>query len=98
MTMELKWTENARRERLDLIEYIARDNLDAAFRIDERIQAAAENLLIFPEQAPVGRIKGTRDLFVKPRYRLIYQVTDEAIIILSILHTSQRYPVFLPEI
>lgn len=93
--MRLEWTDNARQERKALFAYIARDDLDTAKRIDDKLQGAAESLLIFPRKGQVGRIKGTRDLYVKPTYRLIYMVKGDAVLILSVLHTSQDYPTSL---
>lgn len=90
--MRLEWAENARRERKALIAYIARDDLDTAKRIDNRLQNAAEGLLVFPRKGQAGRISGTRDLYVPPRYRLIYKVDGDRVLILSVLHTSQSYP------
>lgn len=94
--MRLEWTDNTRQERKALIAYIARDDVDTAKRIDDKLQSAAEGLLIFPRKGQAGRIRGTRDLFVPPRYRLIYKLENDRVIILSVLHTSQKYPLHVP--
>ena len=37
-------------------------------------------------------IAGTREFVVSPRYILVYEVTDEALIVLAVLHASRQWP------
>ena len=39
-----------------------------------------------------GRVSGTRERVVHPNYIVVYQVGDDAIDILRVLHSRQRYP------
>lgn len=39
-----------------------------------------------------GRAPGTQELVVHPNYIVIYDVTDDAIRILHLLHTSRQWP------
>lgn len=96
--MRIEWTDRARWQLVSILEYIGKDNIDAALKVDESLNRAAESLLDFPRKGHPGEIAGTREIFVKPRYRLIYIITEDTVLILSVLHTSQDYPASLDDI
>ena len=39
-----------------------------------------------------GRVTGTREFVVSPRYILVYEVTADTLIVLAVLHTSRQWP------
>jgi len=39
-----------------------------------------------------GAVLGTREAIPHPSYRLVYQLGEEAVFILAIVHTSRRWP------
>lgn len=39
-----------------------------------------------------GRVPGTREYVVHPNYIVVYQVGDEMIDILRVLHSRRQYP------
>ena len=55
------------------------------------ITAACQNLVEFPEIGRQGEIQNTRELTLSSLpYRLIYQVTDDKIVILRIYHAARK--------
>jgi toxin ParE1/3/4 len=54
--------------------------------------AATDRLSKFPFSAREGVVPSTRELIVHPSYRLVYQVTDNEIIIHALVHTARQWP------
>lgn len=90
--LRLIWEPEARQQFLAVIDYIAARNPVAATRMERMIAAGLERLRKFPYSGRPGRAPGTRELIVHPNYLVIYQVTDDAIDVLRVLHARQRYP------
>jgi addiction module RelE/StbE family toxin len=90
--MKVVWAEKAALARKDLIDYIADDNVQAALELDDTITAAAFRLAAFPLLGKPGRIDGTRELVIHQHYILVYEIVDDVLQILSVLHTSRQYP------
>ncbi|CDG88755.1 type II toxin-antitoxin system mRNA interferase toxin, RelE/StbE family [Xenorhabdus bovienii] len=90
--MRLEWKPMALTDRENIMDYIARDNPAAAIALDDEFEAAAERACTEPEMYKPGRLKGTREVVVKPRYILIYQVEGEVLEVLRILHAAQQWP------
>ena len=66
--------------------------MDAACNMLDRFDQAARQLEKFPLLDPEGRVKGTRELVVHKHYTLVYELINDAVIILAVLHTSKQYP------
>lgn len=60
--------------------------------MDERFLHAAERLCAFPVLAPAGSVHGTRELVVHERYRLIYEIESDTVLVLALVHTSRCWP------
>ena len=90
--MKVVWAESATHARNGLINYIAEDNVLAALEMDDTITAATLRLEDFSSLGRPGRIDGTRELVVHQHYILVYEVVDDTIIILMVLHTSRQWP------
>ncbi|MBW6423520.1 type II toxin-antitoxin system RelE/ParE family toxin [Rhizobium sp. XQZ8] len=86
------WTPEAEQDRLDIWDYIAADNLDAAVRMDKLFSASAGRLGAHPELGKPGRIAGTRELIPHRSYRLVYEIERETIWILTLVHTAREWP------
>lgn len=71
---------------------IAQDNATAAIELDQEFEAKAEIARERPTLYKLGRIKGTRELVVRPTYVMVYRVLDDAVEMLRVLHTAQRWP------
>lgn len=86
----------ARADLGEIVEYIARDDPDAAERVYERVLAAATLLLNQPGLGRAGRVDGKRELLVpRTRYILPYRVRGGAkgvVEILAVLHSSRQWP------
>ena len=72
--------------------YIADDNLAAAIRLDEEIEAEAELARQRPTLYRPGRMAGTREIVVRPSYVMVYRVTRVTVEMLRVLHTAQQWP------
>ena len=90
--MKLHWTVEARHERRVIREHIALDNPAAALALDEIFSDKARNLIRHPAMGRPGRAKGTRELVVHPNYVLIYDVADDNVRILRVLHARRHWP------
>jgi len=87
------WTDTARKQLLDLDEYLSEKNLGAAERIVDRILAASLSLETFPMAGRPGRVAGTRELTVpRTKYLIAYRTVRTSVQILAILHGAQRWP------
>lgn len=60
--------------------------------MDEIFSETAKRLADHPRLGRVGRIKGTRELLPHPSYRLVYEIRDETVWILGVVHTARRWP------
>ena len=80
------------RDRERIMDFIAQDNPQAALDLDTLFEKKSDSLIEQPKLFKSGRIKGTREAVVHPNYVLVYQVSDNAVTILRVLHTSQAWP------
>jgi addiction module RelE/StbE family toxin len=93
MSSALRWTRRALNRLEHIGAYINSHNPAAAGAVVNRIVSATEALREMPEQARRGRVKGTRELvFPDLPYIVVYRLNEDAIEILTVIHTSQRWP------
>jgi len=91
--MKLKWTRPAMADRREIRNYIARDNVSAAIRMDKLFGSKAAVLLEHPRLGRHGRKAGTRELVVHQNYILIYDLAgDDLVRILRVLHGARQWP------
>lgn len=90
--MRVIWTPDAERDRAAIVEYLAARDAAAAIRIDRLFSEAAARLADFPMIGHVGEIAGTRELTPHRRYRLVYEIVDDTVWILVLIHTARRWP------
>jgi plasmid stabilization system protein ParE len=90
------WSDDARRDYLDILRYIAEDNPDAAERVVDAIEQAGNGLGEFATGRP-GRVTGIYEKSI-PRlpYVIAYSLTTqrgrEVLSILRIIHTARDWP------
>ncbi|MGO4287716.1 type II toxin-antitoxin system RelE/ParE family toxin [Bosea sp. UNC402CLCol] len=90
------WSDDARRDYLDILRYIAEDNPDAAERVVDAIEQAGNELGDFATGRP-GRVSGVYEKLV-PRlpyilaYSLALQRGREVVAILRVIHTARDWP------
>ena len=91
--MNIEWSVDAQEDRVAILNHIEAESPAAASRLDDRIEAEVERLAQFPEIGRLGRIEGTRELvIIYTPYIAAYQVADDVVIILRILHGAQQWP------
>lgn len=90
--MKVFWASAAEQDRTDIIDYIGQDNPLAALRMDELFTEAAGRLAEHPLLGKTGLIPGTRELIPHESYRLVYEVQDNAVWILALVHTARMWP------
>ena len=90
--MRVIWTPEAQQDRAEVWDYIATDNPRAAARMDELFGDAAVRLADHPMLGRQGKIPGTRELLPHESYRLVYEIYDESVWILALVHTARQWP------
>jgi addiction module RelE/StbE family toxin len=86
------WSRQAEQDRLEIWNYIAADNPAAAARVDQLFSEAVARLVAYPEMGRAGEVPGTRELIPHPSYRLVYEIEQEALWILALVHTARQWP------
>jgi addiction module RelE/StbE family toxin len=91
--MKIRWLDLAVDDLVDIADYIARDNPDAANRIVSRLWSAARSLATQPEMGRPGRVFDTRELIVSGTPFIVpYRIIKSEIHILRVLHSARRWP------
>lgn len=90
--MKLAWTWEALADRRAIFTYIEARNLQAAVALDNLIAENTDLLVAHPESGRPGRVEGTRELVTHPNYVVIYDLGDDTVRILRVLHTAQQWP------
>ena len=88
----LTWRPMALLDRETIMGHIALDNPAAAIDLDQDFEAKAENARQRPKLYKAGRVKGTREIVVRPNYVMVYRVTGDLVEVLRILHAAQQWP------
>jgi addiction module RelE/StbE family toxin len=86
------WTPQASRDRVDIWDYIANNNPQAAVRMDALFSDAVARLADYPELGQAGIVPGTRELIPHESYRLVYEISGYTVWILALVHTSRHWP------
>lgn len=87
------WIDKALNDLKLIGNYIAQDNPDAAYHALTKIKASADTLGYSPFLGRAGRVESTRELSVTNLpYILAYEVSEQDIRILAVLHTSRKWP------
>ena len=90
--LPVNWKIKAQDDLAEIIDYIEQRNASAALDLYQTIVQTAENLPSMPYLFRRGRVPGTRECVVHPNYVLVYHVGAQAIEVLRVLHSRQRYP------
>ena len=86
------WSNEARREFIDAVAYIARDDQAAARRMRGRIDAAVQGLSDRSTGRP-GRVPGTHEKSVTGApYIIAYAVDASTVTILRVVHGARDWP------
>lgn len=81
-------------DRDTIMDYIAQDNPTAAVELDDDFEAKAEQARQRPTLYRAGRVRGTREIVVRPNYVMVYRIEDEGgtVAMLRVLHAAQKWP------
>lgn len=90
--MIVVWTPEAEQDRTDIWDYIATDNPGAAARMDELFSDAAASLAKHPKIGKTGKISGTRELILHESYHLVYEIDEDKVWVLALVHTARMWP------
>jgi addiction module RelE/StbE family toxin len=91
--MKIRWTEDALNHLREAYDYIQLDKPSAAARMADLIEAAAQNLSLFPEMGRPSKRPRTRELLVPGTpFILVYRVSGDALQILALYHGAQNWP------
>lgn len=90
--LPIKWTDEAKTDLYTLIAFIAEENPYAAESLLEQIEESILPTAEHPYMLRAGRVPGTREIVAHPNYILIYQVLNDAILVLSVVHSRCEYP------
>ena len=92
--LSIRWDRLAK-DNLDAIyDYVAEDSALAARKVKKELVNMAHSLNDFPEKFSIednlADVPGNYRSVSKWSYKIIYEVTDECIIIADVFHTSQH--------
>jgi toxin ParE1/3/4 len=81
-------------DRESIMDYIAQDNPAAAVALDEDFERKAEQARQRPTLYRAGRVKGTREIVVRPNYVMVYRIeaAGGTVTVLRVLHAAQKWP------
>lgn len=93
MALKVRWTPIALLDLDQAFEYISADKPEAARSVIKKVLAGIDQLQKFPESGREGRVKGIHELVVSTTpYIIIYKVNVKTLVILSVLHSSRKWP------
>lgn len=93
MAQKVIWTVSAYHDLQNIVAFISEDSMYYAMTFYDDVMDKAQTLNEFPHR---GRVvpemddPNMRELFIH-RYRLIYKVTNDAVIITTIIHGARDY-------
>ncbi len=90
--MKIIWTPLGSKDRDDVYDFIEAENPSAAIAMDANVDKQLLQLALHPKLGCPGRIVGTREFIVHPRYMIIYDIKADHIRVLRLLHTARQWP------
>jgi addiction module RelE/StbE family toxin len=91
--MRVRWTAPAAKDLEHIVEYIRRDNPEAARRVARTIFEAVAGLRRFPERGRIGLAENTRELVFAPwPYIAVYEIAGDQVQVLRIRHAARNWP------
>ena len=91
--MKIVWTEPAAKALEDIQDYIAQDDPATAYDVAIIIKTVVQNLGLHPKMGRKGRVVNTYELIISDiPYIVVYRIKHKEIHILSVFHTSRKWP------
>ena len=93
MSYKVKFSKSALSDLNSIQKYIYENNREAAKKVISHIIEKIENVIVpNPAAGRAGRVLRTRELVItKCPYIIPYQVSDDVIYVLRVLHTSRKW-------
>ena len=89
----LEWRLQARVDLLEIVAYIADDNLEPAQELKDEIEAKAAKLPDHPKRyKPSTRVKGMRELVARSNYIVLYRETPQLVEVVNVLYARRQWP------
>lgn len=93
----IEWSDGARADLLDIVDYISDDNLQAAQLLKDEIEAKVNALPDHPKKfAKSRRAIGYRQLTVRSNYLVFYRLLSEKvpqiIDVAAVVHARRKWP------
>ncbi|VVD66008.1 MULTISPECIES: type II toxin-antitoxin system RelE/ParE family toxin [Pandoraea] len=92
MSVTIRWSEYALRERVILWNQLSNASPSAALNLNVSVERALRHLRCFPAMGRPHRAGNTRVLVPHKRYKLIYRLKENAVTILSLHNVSRPWP------
>jgi addiction module RelE/StbE family toxin len=92
--VRIEWSAAAVADLQAITDWIEQDRgIETANRIARSIYEAVQSLRSMPYRGRYGRIENTRELVI-PRlpYLVVYEIFEERLVVLNVLHGAQRWP------
>jgi toxin ParE1/3/4 len=92
--MKVRWTSRANRDVVEIGDYIAADDVDAAIRWLERLLERVKQASRMPRAGRVVPELGRDDIreVIYGAYRVIYRVELKALVVLAVFEGHRRLP------
>jgi addiction module RelE/StbE family toxin len=90
--VKVRWTPEAEDDRAQIFDYIAADSPRSAIKMDELFGKAAARLADHPQYGRTGRIPDTREVVVHKSYCLVYEIGQDTVWVLALVHTARQWP------
>ncbi len=91
--MRVVWAESADQDLDAIVYYIARDSVQSALRIQDRIEGAVGRLGSMAGRTPLGRLSNTRELVVTGTpYLVVIEIDVDVVNVVRVLHGAQQWP------
>jgi addiction module RelE/StbE family toxin len=90
--VKVVWTTAAKQDRAAILDYIAADSPSAAARMNRLFREAATRLGEQPKMGRKGKLPDTRELIPHKSYRLVYEIGEDAVRVLMLVHTARQWP------
>ena len=94
MAKGVLWSERAKEDLQEIVEYISQDSRRYAARVLRKILASTRNLARFPHLGrvvPELRDTSVRELIVY-NYRIIYRIHQVHVMVGAVVHGARRLP------
>jgi len=92
--MKIIWSPTARNKTKEILEYISKDNPDAALTLIDQFETKVEKLKQNPESGrvlPETKNDKIREVVVHKNYGVIYEINPDIIEILTVRHFRQNF-------